>query len=142
MIRQFRILNTFDVSDTYKDGMYLVTKTAADFNIASANYFCRLYGGYLVELDDFEEYQFVSDLVSKILGANSFYTGGNDIDSEGTFVYYNSKKPVPQNIWTGGKPSNSNGNEHCMEIRIDADSKINDFICSGFGKYVCEVPLN
>ena len=144
---QFRMLGVgvdksrFEISGTYRNTLYLVSKTQAVFNIANANKFCRESGGYLVELDDKEEYQFVKDLVTRIGGANSFWTGGNDIDSEGTFVYYNSKKPVPPNLWSSPQPDNAGGHEDCMEIRLNFGGAINDWMCTQSGKYVCELPL-
>ena len=129
----------FEVSHKYRNTVYLVSKTEANFNIASANNFCRESGGYLVELDDTDESRFVKDLVTRIGGANIFWTGGNDIDSEGTFVYYNSKKPVPPNLWSGSEPNNFGGNEDCMEISVSG--AIYDNECTQSGKYVCELPL-
>ena len=129
----------FEVSDKYRNSEYLVSKTEANFNTAIN--LCRESGGYLVELDDKEEYQFVKDLVKRIGGSDHFWTGGNDIDREGTFVYYNSKKPVPSNFWTRGMPDDNKGNEDCVEIRLSFGSGINDWVCTRSGKYVCELPL-
>ena len=136
----------FEVSDKYRNTVYLVSKTEENFNIASANNFCRESGGYLVELDDMEEYQFVRGLVTRIEGATYFWTGGNDIDEEGTFVYYDSKKPVPPNLWTYGvgrptQPDDYRGQEDCMEISLRWGGALNDDVCTQPGKYVCERPL-
>ena len=130
----------FDVSSVYEGRVYLVSKAEEVFNIARANNYCRESGGYLVELDDGQEYQFVFNLVSTIRGANSFWTGGNDIEEEGTWVYYNSKKPVPQLSWSGGQPDNMGGHEDCMEIRLNFGG-LNDWLCNQPGKFICEIPI-
>ncbi|GFR61885.1 C-type lectin [Elysia marginata] len=129
----------FDVSGIYQGRLYLVSKTQEAFNIARANEYCKQSGGYLVELDDTPEYQFVFNLVNKIRGANSFWTGANDIDREGHFVFYNSKKPLPTLTWSGGQPDGLR-DEDCMEIRLNFGG-LNDWLCNQVGKYVCEVPL-
>ena len=141
-LKRIALISTarFDVSDVYNERVYLVTKAAEDFNLGSANKVCRKSGGYLVELDDTEEYQFVYDLVSKIGGASDFFTGGNDVNREGYFVYYNSGKPVPKLTWKRGQPDNTQGKEHCMEFSLFYGA-LNDCPCYAKGKYVCEVPL-
>ncbi|GFO31296.1 C-type lectin [Plakobranchus ocellatus] len=132
---------SFDVSDISKGRVYLASKAQAAFNIGAANQACKSSGGYLVELDDDEEYLFVYDFVTRTGGANSFWTGGNDIEREGQFVYFNSRKPVPiLRGWSGGQPDNVGGNEDCMEIRLNFQG-LNDWICSATGKFVCEVEL-
>ncbi|RUS76779.1 hypothetical protein EGW08_015456 [Elysia chlorotica] len=130
----------FDVSSAHQGRLYLVSKAAEPFNIARANHYCRLSGGYLVELDDSQEYQFVFGLASAIGGANTFWTGANDIDNEGTFVFYNNKKPAAELAWSGGQPDNAGGFEDCVEIRLDFGG-LNDWICDQSGKFVCEVPI-
>ncbi|GFO31295.1 perlucin c protein [Plakobranchus ocellatus] len=132
---------SFDVSDISKGRVYLASKAQAAFNIGAANQACKSSGGYLVELDDDEEYQFVYDFVTRTGGANNFFTGGNDIDREGQFVYFNSKKSVPSlTKWAPGQPNNHGGSEDCMEIRLSLKG-LNDWICSATGKFVCEVEL-
>ena len=143
---KFRLLGTsidtgrFDVSSVYQGRVYLVSKKVRIFNITTANILCRKSGGYLVELDDAQEYQFVFNLVSTIRGANSFWTGGNDIKKEGTWVYYNSKKPVPKLSWTRGQPDNFGGREDCMEFRLNFGG-LNDWLCYRKGKFICEIPI-
>ncbi|GFO13808.1 collectin-11 [Plakobranchus ocellatus] len=132
---------SFDVSDISKGRVYLASKAQAAFNIGAANQACKSSGGYLVEFDDDEEYQFVYDFVTRTGGANTFWTGGNDIATEGHFVYFNSKRPVPTLTgWAGGQPDDYARSEDCMEIRLNFRG-LNDWVCSQTGKFVCEVEL-
>ena len=144
MLSEFRMMkidrSRYDVSGVHNDRVYLASKSVETFNLANANSFCRAMGGYLVELDDAQEYRFVFDFVSSIRGTNNFWTGGNDADREGHFVYYNSKKPVPNLTWVGGQPDNGSGTEDCMQINLHLGG-LNDDQCYNKGKYVCEVPL-
>ena len=143
-LKRIALLSTarFDVSDVYNDRVYLVTKAEENFNLESANKVCRKSGGYLVEVDDTEEYQFVYDLVSKIGGSTAFFTGGNDVGHKGFFVYYNSKKRVPNQTWQKGPPKFAVfDNQHCMMFSPPMDG-VMVCPCYGTGKYVCEVPLS
>ena len=66
-------------------------------------------------------------------------TGGNDVEHEGKFVYFHSKKPVPNHVtWLSGQPSG--GNEDCMHFWISRKG-LNDTRCGGKAKFVCEIPL-
>ena len=130
----------FYVSRTHNNRVYLVRKAVESFNLARANRLCGESGGYLVEFDDTEELQLVLGIVSKVGGTDSFFTGGNDVDWEGHFVYYNSKKPVPNLRWRRGQPDNGRGSEDCMQIKVSWGA-LNDDQCYERGKYVCEVPL-
>ncbi|KAK3734726.1 hypothetical protein RRG08_059908 [Elysia crispata] len=105
----------------------------------------RLLGFDKVRFDVSSVYQGRVYLVSKavevfnIARANN-YCRGNYIDKEGTWVYYNSKKPVPHLSWTGGQPDNDGGLEDCMKIRLDFGG-LNDWYCNQSGKVVCEIPI-
>ncbi|GFN85367.1 collectin-11 [Plakobranchus ocellatus] len=143
--RHFKMMaidkESFDLSDMSKSRVYIASKVKAAFNIKAANQACISSGGYLVELDDDEEYQFVYDFVTRIKGSNSFFTGGNDIEKEGHLEYYHSKKAVPSlQQWSRGQPDNYNGKEDCMEIRLNYKA-LNDAPCTMAGKFVCEVDL-
>ena len=130
----------FYVSGTHNNRVYLVSKAVEAFDLARANRLCGESGGYLVEFDDTEELKLVLGIVSKVGGTDWFFTGGNDVDREGHFVYYNSKKPVPNLQWWRGQPDNAGGNEDCMQIKVSWGA-LNDNQCYDTGKYVCEVPL-
>ncbi|GFO31301.1 C-type lectin-related protein 1 [Plakobranchus ocellatus] len=130
----------FDVSDISKGRVYLASKAHMAFNIGAANQTCKSSGGYLVELDDREEFQFVSDFATLIGGTVHFWTGCNDIEREGHFVYFNSKKPVPFWAWASNQPDNGGAGEDCVEIRLNFDG-LNDLPCDTVGNIVCEVEL-
>ncbi|GFO33369.1 hypothetical protein PoB_005987400 [Plakobranchus ocellatus] len=57
---------------TVQGRVYLASKTSADFNIGGANQVCKSNGGYLVELDNHEEFQFVFDFLTHT-GSSSRY---------------------------------------------------------------------
>ncbi|GFO15288.1 Cd209 antigen [Plakobranchus ocellatus] len=146
----------FDFSTIFKGKIYFISKTIADFEIADAASSCELYGGYLVEIDDEEELKFVSDFVSQTGKGVRYFTGANDLNMEGYFEFYHSKKPMPSSLslWNEGEPNSMVltlrsplniglgipiidslvGGEDCTEIL----GKLNDVTCGLPGKYVCE----
>ncbi|MGK2135052.1 C-type lectin domain-containing protein, partial [Klebsiella pneumoniae] len=135
----------FVVSGVYNERIYLATKVEAVFDINAANEDCKSQGGYLLELDDSAESDYVIDFVKKVGGPDTeFGTGGNDLVNEGFFRYINSGKAIPSNLpWYPGEPNNNGPNgaeEDCMMF-WSKDKKLNDASCKLSMKYVCEVPL-
>ena len=134
-------VSKYEVSDLYKDRIYLASKKVARFNIQQDNAACVGQGGYLLEIDDENERRFTWAFAQKIGNAPHFALGGNDIDREGRFVYYHSKKPVPSQVtWLPGRPNNAGGNEDCMAFWMSRGG-LNDIVCSDNVKYLCEIPL-
>ena len=134
-------VSNFDVSGLYKERLYLASKQEAEFSIASANNVCIGAGGYLVEIEDDEESKFLLAFATGIGGADIVMTGGNDIDHEGQFVYFNSKEPVPDHLtWLVGEPNNYEGNEDCMHFWISQQG-LNDVSCTVDAKFICEIPI-
>ena len=129
--------NSFDMSGVYEGKRYLISKAKATFNIQKTNTQCEIMGGYLVEIDDQKEFDFVFDFCKSLEGDN-FFTGGNDIDEEGVWIYWHSKKPVEFSKWYQDQPNNFMGREHCMEIRTSFKAT-NDWDCHETGKFICEV---
>ena len=133
------VLSKFVVSQPFRGKRYFVTKNEGRFNIADADFQCELLGGYLAELNDKSEYNFVWNYC-KGLGGVHFFTGGNDIEREGRWTFYHSKNPVTYRNWAGHQPDNNRNNEDCMELRINYGAS-NDAPCNyPTVKFICEVP--
>ncbi|KAK3773820.1 hypothetical protein RRG08_009767 [Elysia crispata] len=128
----------FQVSRIHQGREYLLTKKWELFNIAKANKYCRKFGGYLVEIDDEDEMTFVQNCLDTDDDEVHFWTGVNDIDKEGKFVFYHSKKPVPKLKWAHGQPDNYGDIEDCAEIIRDG---LNDLPCNSGGRVICEIPI-
>ncbi|GFR86643.1 C-type lectin [Elysia marginata] len=131
----------YDVSPVYKETLYLATRQPKVFNIVADNEACQQQGGYLAEIDDDEESRFVFNFAKAMGGSDIFMTGGNDIDEEGKFVFFHSKKSVPQQLtWLRGQPDDYKRKEDCMHFWITRGG-LNDTPCTSNSKYICEVPL-
>ncbi|GFS00929.1 C-type lectin, partial [Elysia marginata] len=131
------LASNFDVSERFRENLYFVSKVVARFNIQAADALCGLLGGYLVEIDDQEEYNFVLKFLQTVGGTESFFTGGNDLEKEGVFRFWRSNRLVTFLNWGGDNPSNSHDGEHCIEIRF-GHNRYNDLDCNAQAKYVCE----
>ena len=103
-IRRLEASSIFYVSQEFRGRHYLVHKTPKPFNIHTADTFCSSFGEYLVELDNDDEFDFVFEFVRSIGGDTDFATGVNDIDKEGYYVYYHSKKPATFLRWGNSEP--------------------------------------
>ena len=133
------VLSKFVVSEPFAGKRYFVTKTQIPFSIGDADYQCQLLGGYLAELNDQSEYDFVWDYC-KSLGGDHFFTGGNDIETEGTWKFYHSGTPVTYPNWNSGQPDNNKGDEDCLQLRISYGAS-NDAPCDyRTSKFICEIP--
>ncbi|GFN77572.1 Cd209 antigen [Plakobranchus ocellatus] len=124
-------------SGIFDGSVYLLSKKSEPFDLKSKNDQCEEAGGNLVELDSKEEQDFVAQF-AKAAGRDIVGVGASDVDKEGTFVQYNSKKPLPKLEWRKGEPNNYGGRENCVNINIYG---LNDFTCSRSARYLCEIPL-
>ncbi len=92
---------------------------------------CFREGGYLVEVDDTTENQFIHDTFP---GEN--WIGASDQETEGTFVTTN-KALLQYTNWHSSEPSDAGNNEDCA--KINSDASWNDVACgSETHPAVCE----
>ncbi|RUS88257.1 hypothetical protein EGW08_003959 [Elysia chlorotica] len=138
---QFIDVSKFAVSDRYQEKLYLISKDEVDFELEREDKACVAQGGYLLELDDEAEKSFTLDFAKKIGGSTQIAMGGNDVQTEGTWIYHHSKKPVPSSLqWINGEPNNYPPGEDCMAFKMSEDG-LNDFACGKVARFICEVPL-
>ncbi|KAK3766564.1 hypothetical protein RRG08_035515 [Elysia crispata] len=130
----------FDVSGEYEGRIYLASRWTMQSNIAQKNKFCTANGGYLVEFDNQKEFNFVLNFAKAIDEDENFMSGGNDLDKEGVFTYFHSKKAIPSLKWRSGQPDNYR-NEDCVIFRLDSYG-LNDVRCEASARFICEIPLH
>ena len=131
----------FDVSGEYEGRIYLASRLTTQSNIAQKNKVCTAKGGYLVEFDNQKELDFVLNFAKAIDEDENFMSGGNDLDNEGVFTYFNSKKKIPSLKWRSGQPDNHRGEEDCVVFRLDVYG-LNDIRCEASAQFICEIPLH
>ena len=102
--------------------------------------FCQHENSYLLEVTSDLELEFAADLGHW----NVLWIGASDIQQgyEGTFVYQESKRDVPQKFWADGEPNNAKGQEHCIEMYSSnkRNPKFNDVPCTFYWRFICEKP--
>ena len=97
---------------------------------------CSSMGSHLLEVDNADERDF---LVQKYKAKYTVWVGGNDKETEGTFVWQASKKMIPTDSFYLGEP-NGGRNENCAELYCQSArvSKLNDRNCRDKRNYICE----
>ncbi|XP_055880944.1 uncharacterized protein LOC129925311 [Biomphalaria glabrata] len=84
----------FKISDVYNGKRYYLSQYERIANMAASMATCILYGGYLAEIDDGDEFSFIKGFVRKSRGIRLILVGGNDEETEGTWMFEHSKKKV------------------------------------------------
>ena len=86
---------------------------------STAEYECRNLGGYLVEITDACENDFVSMIAKGV--SETFWLGGTDEDQEGEWRWFHSQTEISDSTfsnWGPGRPDNSGGGEHYLSLRL------------------------
>ncbi|XP_045207888.2 CD209 antigen-like protein A [Mercenaria mercenaria] len=101
---------------------------------------CQQMGGTLAEIETAEENVYLTSEV-KLL-KNYFWIGLTDVQEEGVWRWYTSKRLLTStgfSSWAPGRPDNVGGKENCGQIR--PDGLWGDTTCHTFNFYICEKPL-
>ncbi|GFO46125.1 hypothetical protein PoB_007263000, partial [Plakobranchus ocellatus] len=132
-IKKYFGLRATDMSAARKGRVYLLSKRVKKFNLYKANTACKAVGGYLVEFNDYEEFEFVFEYVkSRRLSDEAYFTGV--YRSGYYYCQYHSGSWLTNAIpWTIDYPV-----ETCVEVGF-VRLALNDFKCGCPGKFICEV---
>ncbi|CAL1528958.1 unnamed protein product [Lymnaea stagnalis] len=109
---------------------------------------CKRVGGYLVEINDRNEYNFVVNFIKDLPQAQiqTYFTGMQyaSLEKPGPvskgWIYARTKKPVSFTEWGEGEPNNL-GWETCLTLEKSKGWKMNDVTCSYKNdmSFVCEI---
>jgi len=76
-------------------------------NWYKANQYCRFHGMHLASIESKEENSLLEKHIADIgLGAEHFWTSGNDLSEEGSFVWFGNGHPISFTNWNTGEPNN------------------------------------
>ena len=89
------------------------------------------------ECDKYLHSSFVIDFRGR-----KFVTGGNDLDSEGSWRWAGSGKEFQFTRWYKGEPNNAGGNEDCLYLDPSISYLWNDRDCITKAVAVCEKKMN
>ncbi|CAC5391768.1 unnamed protein product [Mytilus coruscus] len=70
--------------------------------------------------------------------STAFWLGGTDIEKEGDWIWSTSQTDIIFNDWSVGQPSNSKGEEHCLQMKLRYNLKWNDDPCTEGKRFICE----
>jgi len=88
----------------FRGHQYLLSRPYP-WNVPVADVMCRTLGGYLVEVNDEEEFQFVQQVLEDSQWTGYTLYGGTDYGHQGHWTYLSSGQPAFLK-WNTGSPSN------------------------------------
>ena len=113
------------------------------WNTHRADSWCRLFGGYLVEVNSQAEYQFVWDWVKGNNFGEWVFISGSDEGHEGHYTYFHSGRPVDYFSWSINEP-NQGTSGNCLHFNINRSAGMFDGVCNDFksnngpARFICE----
>ncbi|CAL1529707.1 unnamed protein product [Lymnaea stagnalis] len=134
-------------SKRYDDSIYLLPKNMNGKSLEESDLWCKRFGGYLAEINDQGEYNFIVSFIKDLPGFQTVYTGAEYRSTprpgrmrNKDWIYRSSKKPVSFTAWAEGEPNNLVA-ELCLTLEQSMSWKMNDNICtaSSRGTFLCEV---
>ena len=101
---------------------------------------CRLYSGYLAEINDEHEFNFITNFLNENNVRDYVIVGASDEDVEDTWLYTESRHQVTYFNWLQGQPSETSG-EDCMWL--SPERQMVDWHCGRIrdnSRFLCEIP--
>lgn len=135
--------NVFTASSTFKGHQYLLSAPMVR-DIANSDNICRIFGGYLVEINDKAEYDFVHDFAIVKNNVDELAVGVSDAEQEGTWKYIYSGGVA----WLLKGDGEQGAGVDCIEIWKSFGAKgMVDEPCVGINqhkklvsRFMCEMP--
>ncbi|XP_055869254.1 uncharacterized protein LOC106053156 [Biomphalaria glabrata] len=138
------IESLFIGSSPFKGRRYWLTRKSYSILITDAETMCLRYGGYLLEIDSQDEFNFVRTFIQKNSAFTCVYTGGTDSLSENIWVHRFSLLKMKALNWHKGEPNNHVKEEHCECFFKAYNYFMNDCKCDferhGNCGFICEIP--
>ncbi|MBO4779349.1 MAG: hypothetical protein J5497_01800, partial [Selenomonadaceae bacterium] len=98
---------------TYKGHRYCIYSKNVEWS--GAKFYCEELGGHLVTITDSGEQTAIQNFIAQHGEGESFWTGGTDEDTEGTWKWVTGEKFGYTN-WASNQPDNAENHEHYLEI--------------------------
>ncbi|XP_061185790.1 aggrecan core protein-like [Saccostrea echinata] len=102
---------------------------------------CRICDSYLVEINDTEESDWLTENVLKNVSCVNMYecttwTGGNDKEREGSYIWEYSRSPIKNLKWSRGNPDAVYPDKDCVDMFYFGE--FNDRPCNHKNGFMCE----
>ena len=135
---------TFEDSAFFQGHGYFLSRQMTTVDVGSQQSDCSIYGGYLVEINDSEEFIFIKNFLNNVYNnaaGDYVMVGASDHKTEGKWKYLHSGGQVSYFEWYPGQPD-QRGNEDCMALNADTTRQMHDIYCQSLviSRYLCEIP--
>ncbi|XP_005094348.1 uncharacterized protein LOC101850944 [Aplysia californica] len=129
-------------STSYGGKNYLLSKQIL-INVPEANRLCRLYGGYLVEINDRHEFDYLVNFAhSHVPGREGVIIGATNEGHGSSWTFITSGAHMSTLVWESGQPNG--GSQHCLYFWTNLKQMFDD-PCLKYSsnwpvRFLCEVP--
>ncbi|XP_071083235.1 galactose-specific lectin nattectin-like isoform X1 [Haliotis cracherodii] len=103
-----------------------------------AGSFCREFGGNLATLNTTDKVKNVKAFLNYVNHKASAWVGGNDLRSEGMWVWDIDQASFTNTDWQPGQPDSKVGEEDCLLLHQPSSFKWHDATCTSKYDYLCE----
>ena len=118
---------------------YLAVITMKTWDDASA--YCGGRLGYLIEINDGSEREFIHKDLLRDSATDVFWTGATNIGNGSQFLYDRTRQQVPGDYWAEDQPDNEGGDQRCVLFkRWSGIVELYDYNCSYLAYFICEKP--
>ncbi|XP_059178920.1 uncharacterized protein LOC131958037 [Physella acuta] len=135
----------FTISEAYDGRRYYLSKLNRLQVAEDAEAMCKLFGGYLTEVDSFQEHEFIIQFLTKFasVGYYTILTGGTDEAHENVWINRRNNTPVAYIKWGIHQPDGAT-TSNCL-VLYSPNWYMADYPCSLFENsfstgYLCEIP--
>ncbi|XP_068927866.1 C-type lectin domain family 4 member K-like [Petaurus breviceps papuanus] len=123
---------------TYNGSVYYFSCDSKSWE--EAEKFCVSQGSHLASVTSLGEQEFLY----KTVKGERHWIGLNDRHIEDTWTWVDGTiydAVQSKGFWIPGQPTNYQGNEHCVEMKMEALAAWNDENCELLYKFICKSPL-
>lgn len=120
--------------------IYMVQREKDFFDMNTTNSRCSSHGGYLAEINDSNELDFVLNFLKEV-GSGNYVIGASYSKQSDKYTYHHSGDPVPDGLWSQGEPIKYS-NDECVAVDTNGKSLATTCCTCSKVKYVCEIPLD
>ncbi|XP_035824522.1 C-type lectin domain family 3 member A-like [Aplysia californica] len=127
---------------SYRGHNYLLSKPIL-VNVHEANRLCRLYGGYLAEINDKQEFQLLADFSNSHESVTiDVMLGATDEGHEGRWTFLTSRGNMTSFVWEVSQPTGGT-DQNCLYLSTTAKKMFDDaclkYSSSWPKRFLCEV---
>ncbi|XP_033731875.1 perlucin-like protein isoform X2 [Pecten maximus] len=122
----------------FNDSCYLVSFHKEDWSAASTD--CHSYHGYLAEVLDSNENNFLTELVTQYQKHEDYWLGATDIFVEGDWRWNVNGQHLNYTNWQHGEPDNRHSHgEDCLAAHYSSSRvQWRDYACTSKHYFICE----